>query len=77
MSNETVVYGHQWPKNTLLRVKNELLGGSLVEPLQPPDEQTHKVKVSPAAFEALKALRADGERLQDVVERLIFAASRA
>ncbi|RQS42801.1 hypothetical protein DID99_35620 [Burkholderia sp. Bp8986] len=56
-----------------MRVKSELMGGSLLEPLQPPDEQTHKVKV--AAFDALKGLRKDGERLQDVVERLILAAA--
>lgn len=72
---EAIVHGHKWPKNTLLRVKSELVGGSLLEPLQPPDEQTHKVKVGPAAFKALKELRKDGERLQDVVERLILAAA--
>jgi len=72
---EAIVHGHKWPKNTLLRVKSELVGGSLLEPLQPPDEQTHKVRVSSGAFEALKGLRIDGERIQDVMERLIFAAA--
>ncbi|OTP68205.1 hypothetical protein PAMC26577_34375 [Caballeronia sordidicola] len=33
------------------------------------------MKMSPAAFEALKALRNGGETVREVVERLIFAAA--
>jgi hypothetical protein len=73
-TGEAAIFGYKWPKGTLLKVKSELVGGSLVTPLQPPDEETHKIRVGSAAFEALKGLRRDGERLQDVVERLIFAA---
>jgi hypothetical protein len=76
MSNETAVIGLHWPKGTMLRVKDELVGGSLLQELQPSDKDTHKIKVGSAAFEALKGLRRDGERLQDVIERLIFSAER-
>jgi hypothetical protein len=71
---EIAVIGFHKPKGTVLRVKAELVGGSLLQELQPPDEGTHRVKLGTAAFEALKGLRKDGERLQDVVERLIFTA---
>jgi len=72
---ETAAIGLHWPKGTMLRVKDELVGGSLLQELQPPGEDSHKIKIGPAAFEALKGLRKDGERLQDVTERLIFAAT--
>jgi hypothetical protein len=72
---ETAAIGLHWPKGTMLRVKDELVGGSLLQELQPPDEDSHKIKIGSAAFEALKGLRKDGERLQDVMERLIFASA--
>jgi len=75
-AQEMAVIGLHWPKGTMLRVKGELVGGSLLQELQPPEEGIHKVKIGSAAFEVLKGLRRDGERLQDVVERLIFASDR-
>jgi hypothetical protein len=71
-TDKRVVY-EKWPKGTLLRVDAELMGGSLLETLEPA-EGTHKVKLSAGAFEALKALRNRGETVQNCMERLIFAA---
>lgn len=76
-TQQTAVIGLHWPKGTMLRVKDELVGGSLLQELQPPDEDSHRIKVGHTAFEALKELRKNGERLQDVMERLIFAAELA
>lgn len=44
MSEHTIL-GLKWPKNTVLRVKTELLGGSLLETLPEPEEGTFKVKM--------------------------------
>lgn len=74
MSEHTIL-GLKWPKNTVLRVKTELLGGSLLETLPEPEEGTFKVKIGPEAAAALKSMRAPGETLQKAVERLIFEAA--
>jgi hypothetical protein len=69
--NEFVIYT-KLPKGTRLKVEAELMGGSLLKPLEAISEGSYKVRIGKDAFEALRALRSNGETIQEVVERLIF-----
>ncbi len=76
MSNKPeFVTVHRLPKGSVWKVKAELVGGTRLEGLPEASESLPRVKMSPAAFEALKALRNGGETVREVVERLIFAAA--
>jgi hypothetical protein len=76
MSNKPeFVTVHRLPKGSVWKVKAELVGGTRLEGLSEVSESLPRVKMSPAAFEALKALRNGGETVRGAVERLIFAAA--
>jgi hypothetical protein len=52
----------------------ETVGGALLEPLQPPDDDLAKVRFSKEVFNILKKKKRKGETVRETLERIILAA---
>ena len=74
-SKPEFVTAHKLPKGSVWKVTAESVGGTRLEGLLEPAGALPRVKISPAAFDALKGLRHRGETIREVVERLIFTAT--
>lgn len=61
------------PHNSCWRAK-ETVGGALLEPLQPPDDDLAKVRFSKSVFEVLRKKKLPGETVRQTIERIILAA---
>ncbi|MFM0408813.1 hypothetical protein [Paraburkholderia dipogonis] len=66
---------HRLPKSSVWKVKAELVDGTRLEGLPGSAGTLPRVRLSPDAFNALKALRNRGETIREVMERLIFEAA--
>jgi hypothetical protein len=69
------VTSHRLPKDSVWKVKAELVGGTRLEGLPEPADALPRVRISRNAFQALKGLRNRGEAIREVMERLIFEAA--
>lgn len=75
-SKPEFVTAHRLPKGSVWKVKAELVSGTRLEGLAEPADALPKVRISPDAFHALRGLRNRGETIREVMERLIFEATR-
>ena len=53
----------------------EIVGGALLEPLLPPDDDLAKVRFSKAVFIILQRKKHKGETIRQAIERIIIEAS--
>jgi hypothetical protein len=53
----------------------ETVGGSLLEPLLPPDDNLAKVRFSKSVFEVLRSKKRPGETIREALERIILSSS--
>lgn len=52
----------------------EIVGGALLEPLLPPDDDLAKVRFSKAVFEVLRRKKLPGETIREALERIILSS---
>ena len=66
---------HKMPVGTLWKAAEETCGGTMLQQLEPPDEDLAKVRFAHSVFEVLKTKRKRGETVRQTLERIILAAS--
>lgn len=65
---------HKMSIGTIWRATEETCGGTILERLDPPDENLAKVRFSHVIFEILKTKRKKGETVRGALERIILEA---